>query len=87
MPQNIVEKEHIADLMQQGINLMRRYHLTEAKAVFMRIVDINPDKLDALYHLSSISGMLGDVDMANEYCHKVIALNPDFAMAHYNIWI
>ena len=85
MPQNIVEKEHIADLMQQGINLMRRYHLTEAKAVFMRIVDINPDKLDALYHLSSISGMLGDVDMANEYCHKVIALNPDFAMAHYNL--
>ena len=79
------DKTHISALKNQGISLMNSNRLNEAKALFTQLCITNPDDAEAWYVLSSINGMLGNIDEAGDCCRKVIALQPQIAMAHCNL--
>jgi predicted O-linked N-acetylglucosamine transferase (SPINDLY family) len=79
------DNEQIKALKAQGAALMRGNRLAEAKTLFARICEIRPDDAQAWYMLSSINGMLGNMDEAGECCRRVIALRPDHSEAHANL--
>ena len=60
---------------------MRENRLAEAQAVFRQICETKPEDAEAWHILSSIHGMLGNLDEAGNCCQRVIALRPDHAQA------
>ena len=74
--------EQLSTLHKQGLALLRTNRLEEAKALYTRIVDTDPEDADAWYKLGTILGMLGNIDEAGNCCRKVIALRPEHGEAH-----
>jgi protein O-GlcNAc transferase len=78
-------KEHISSLKAQGLALLRGNRLGEAKALYTQVCHTSPDDVEAWYMLSSVNGMLGDMEEAGNCCRRVIALQPDHSEAYVNL--
>jgi predicted O-linked N-acetylglucosamine transferase (SPINDLY family) len=72
-------------LKQQGLALLQGNRLAEAKAVFKQACEANAQDADAWHLLSSIHGMLGELDEAGDCCRRAIALQPNHGQAHLNL--
>ena len=79
------DQEQLSALHRQGLTLLQSNRLEEAKALYTRIGDLDPEDADAWYRLGTIHGMLGNIDEAGRCCRKVIALRPDHSEAHANL--
>jgi len=79
------DNEQIDALKAQGAALLRNNRLTEAKALFTRICEIQADDAQVWYMLSSINGRLGNMDEAEDSCRRAIALEPNHSEAHVNL--
>lgn len=76
---------HQLSLKQQGLALMQDNRLAEARSLFKQICDSNAEDVEAWHILSSLHGMLGDLEEAGACCRRVIALRPDHGQAHLNL--
>ena len=72
-------------IKQQALNQLHANHLAEAQALFTQVCEMNAEDVDAWYYLSSIHGMLGNMDEAGRCSRRVIVLNPDHSDAHVNM--
>ena len=79
------DTEQLLALKRQGLALMQGNRLAEAQALFQEICANDAEDADAWHILSSIHGMLGNLDEAGNCCRRVIALRPDHAQAHLNL--
>jgi protein O-GlcNAc transferase len=79
------DQEQLSALHKQGLTLLQSNRLEEAKALYTRIGDLDPEDADAWYKLGAIHGMLGNIDEAGKCCRKVIALRPDHSEAHASL--
>ena len=79
------DQEQLSALHRQALALLQSNRLEEAKALYTRIGEIDPEDADAWYKLGTIHGMLGNIDEAGNCCRKVIALRPDHSEAHANL--
>jgi protein O-GlcNAc transferase len=79
------DMEQLFSLKQQGLALVRDNRLADARTLFRRICDEHAEDAEAWLILSSIHGMLGDLDDAASCCRRVIALRPDHAQARLNL--
>jgi protein O-GlcNAc transferase len=78
-------QEQLSALHTQALALLQGNRLEEAKALYSRICNLDPEDADAWYKLATIHGMLGNIDEAGNCCRKVIALRPDHSEAHANL--
>lgn len=77
--------EHLQAMKQQAENLLRSNRLTEAQTLLSEVCAQNAEDVGAWHLLSSIHGMLGNLDEAGRCCRRVIALDPDHSEAHLNL--
>jgi predicted O-linked N-acetylglucosamine transferase (SPINDLY family) len=57
----------------------------QAERLYLQVLDVNPDQVDALHLLAAIAGQTGREDEAIGYLHKVLRLRPGWAAAHNNL--
>ncbi len=79
------DTEQQLSLKRQGLAMMQSNRFAEAQALFQGICDADAEDADAWHILSSIHGMLGNLDAAGNCCRRVISLRPDHGQAHLNL--
>jgi tetratricopeptide (TPR) repeat protein len=77
--------ENTAPSLERGLELMKQNRLEAAKEIFTLICRENPENTEAWYQLSSINGMLGDIDAAGECSRRVLDLQPNHGEALANL--
>ena len=75
----------ISHLFQQGLDLINSNKLQEAKELFTKMCEYNPQETEAWYLLSTINGRLGDIDAAGECCRRALDIQPDHYEARVNL--
>lgn len=77
--------QQLKSLKDKGQALLNENRLDEARTVYARLCREVPDDAEAWSDLSTICGMLGDIEAAGECCRRAIAIRPDMLAAHRNL--
>ena len=80
--QSAVDKA--TQLFQQGFALHQQGKLSEAKAVYEAVLNIDARHFDAVHMIGVVEGGLGNNEAALEYISRAIAINPNDASCHNN---
>lgn len=77
--------------MDRALNLaveyQKRGELHEAKQLYIRILECQPDRVDALYNLSVLASEMGDFELATAFANRAISLDPGKAVLHFGLGI
>ena len=49
----------------------------EAEKLFLKILEKEPDNLDALYHLGVLKEVIHDIEKAKKYYERVLEIDPE----------
>lgn len=79
------EQKNTPSLIERGIELMDGHRLEDAKALFTRVCREDPENAEAWYRLSTLNGMLGDIDAAADCSRRVLGLEPNHSDALVNL--
>jgi len=75
--------------IKQAFNLAIQYHqknnLNEAKKIYLQILKINPNHVNAHNNLGAAYKQLGEIEKAKSCFEKVIQLNPNDVDGHNNL--
>jgi predicted O-linked N-acetylglucosamine transferase (SPINDLY family) len=63
----------------------RRGEWQQAEELYLQVLAMDPDQVDALHLLAAIAGQTGRDDQAIDYLHAVLRLRPELAAAHNNL--
>ena len=74
-----------AHRIEAGLELMKSNRLEEAKELFTHICNDDPACVEAWHQLSTINGILGNIDAAGECSRRVLQLQPDHCEALVNL--
>ena len=74
-----------AALTNLGNLVFRQGELDEARALYERALDHDPNQPEARYNLANLLEDLGEMDLAVAELRRVCAAAPEFADAHYNL--
>ena len=74
-----------SELKEQALLLMNGQRLEEARSLYSRICEDDPNDVECWYSLSNINGMLGRLDDAGECCRRILAISPGHCEAHINL--
>lgn len=75
---------HAGALLNRGNALIGLDRLDDGEADLRAALSIDPDLREALASLSVVRTIRGDTSDAISLCDRAIALDPDFAVAHWN---
>ena len=75
--------------IKHAFNLAIQYHqknnLNEAKEIYLQILKINPNHVNALNNLGAAYKQLGEIEKAKSCFEKVVQLNPNDVDGHNNL--
>jgi protein O-GlcNAc transferase len=78
-------------VMDRALNLAVQYqragHIDEAKQLYIRILEREPDRIEALYNLSVLASEVGDFELAAGLARRAIALNPARPLLHFGLGV
>jgi len=74
-----------AELLQHALNCHGAGNLREAALTYQRVLDHDPDQIDALHYLGVIGLQTGRFDIAVEHIGKAVALRPGNVDALINL--
>src|SRR5271170_1809116 len=57
----------------------------QAEQLYLQVLEVDPDQLDALHLLAAIAGQTGRESRAIDYLQAVLRLKPGLAAAHNNL--
>ena len=60
-------------------------HWQQAEQLYVQVLEVDPDQVDALHLLAAITGQTGRESQAIEYLRAVLRLKPGLAAAHNNL--
>jgi len=79
------KKNDIDELFKSGIDFHRKGNLSEARSIYIKILQIKPDHFFALGNLGIIFSQLRQFDKAIDLFNKVIKINPGYAEGYNNL--
>ena len=74
-----------AALTNLGNLVYRQGEVEEARRLYERALEHDPNQPEARYNLANLLEDLGEIELAIAELRKVCAAAPDFADAHYNL--
>lgn len=75
----------IPEHLQLAIEYHKAGHLSQAEALYQRILQVAPDHPGALHFLGLIAKQVGKYEIAVELISKALVFSPDYADAHGNL--
>ncbi|ODS30073.1 MAG: peptidase [Candidatus Scalindua rubra] len=72
-------------LLQEALKLHQTGNLDAAANLYNKILEEQPDNIDAISLLGALNLQTGNLDVACVFLKKALALKPDNAMAHNNL--
>ena len=72
-------------LLSLGDVYVRERQYVKAKGYYLRASQVAPENLEARTHLGTVAYFLGDVDEALHHYDQVLALNPDYTVALFEM--
>ena len=75
----------IKTLFRQGLTLQEQGKHTEAAKIYRRVLEADPQYLDARNNLGNVLRDSGDNDGAVSCYQEIIATDPNYALAHFNL--
>ena len=77
--------KEVAELQQTAVSYYNRGEYEKAIEAYKREIEINPDSVEAYYHLGMAYSSLGKYKEAVEAYGRAIKFRPDYAAAYYNL--
>lgn len=77
----------ITSLFKNGYTLHQAGNLEEAATLYHKVLEIQPEHVDANFLLGTLNLQQGSLDTATTFLKKTITLKPDDAMAYNNLAI
>ena len=71
-------------LNDQGIALIKKDQLNDAKFFFEKAIELKPDFADALNNLGFVQHKLGKLDQAVRLYKQVVAIDSNYALSSEN---
>jgi len=81
---NVTDAE-LSSLKNTANRLTQQKRWLEAIEIYSKICQLDPADDQAWLMLGALHGHVGNIDRAEECCHRIIALNPDCVEAHINL--
>src|SRR5471032_179335 len=81
------EEVSIRDAMETGLEHHRAGRLSQAEAIYRKILQVTPNHSDALSLLGAIAHQAGKRELAVELIGKAISANPGVANYHNQLGI
>ena len=78
---------NIENLFQNGHTLHQTGNLEEAAMLYRKVLEIQPEHVDANFLMGTLNLQQGNLDTASTFLKKTITLKPDDAMAYNNLAI
>ena len=75
----------VASLVKQANDHFRTGRMHEARTDYLRVIEIDPSRAQALYMLGGIALNEGDTAAAIDFLHRAIAAAPDNADYHFSL--
>lgn len=75
----------LRDLFRQGVRLHQAGKISEARGIYLRILEADPDHPDATHLLGAIACQTGEYERARDLIAKALAIDPGNAEAHCNL--
>jgi tetratricopeptide (TPR) repeat protein len=75
----------IPELLEMALHYYEAGLLKQAEELYLRILQVDPNQVDALHLLGVIAGRTGRHDLAVNYLQTALQLKPDFASCHNNL--
>lgn len=86
--QKINDQENTAHTyFNAGVNFYRQREITKAIQSYMKVIELNPEYVEAYNNLGIIYQDIGDFDKAIELYQKAIEVNPRYEKAYNNLGI
>ena len=83
--QTYLDTNKINALLQEGHTLHQAGKLTEASLIYQKVLEQQPEHIDANFLLGSLNLQTGNLDKASELLEKAVSLKPDHVEAHNNL--
>uniref|UniRef100_Q3ATU8 TPR repeat n=1 Tax=Chlorobium chlorochromatii (strain CaD3) TaxID=340177 RepID=Q3ATU8_CHLCH len=84
LPIHTSQNNHIATLLQQGVQLHKSGKQNEAELCYQKILQLQPNHADALHLLGVLSFQKENYSQSLELLNQAIAIKSDFASAYFN---
>ncbi|MCW5823231.1 MAG: tetratricopeptide repeat protein [Cyanobacteria bacterium TGS_CYA1] len=81
----VFDEQEFHAMIRKGIELIDEGDMSEAKAVFNRVLEMNPASFEAYQNLGQIQEAEGDLNGATASYQKAIEYAPDFPGLYYNM--
>jgi tetratricopeptide (TPR) repeat protein len=81
------EADQANEVLNHALQLHAQGDLADAKAEYLRVLQLDPENKYAFYNLGLISQTQGDVVSAESSYRTTIAIDPDFVPALFNLAI
>jgi cytochrome c-type biogenesis protein CcmH/NrfG len=79
------EPKDVAEIQQAAVSYYNRGEYEKAIEEYKRAIEINPDSVEAYYHLGMAYSSLGKYKEAVEAYGRAIRIKPEYAAAYYNL--
>ncbi len=80
-----IDPNDVESLLSIGILYVQQKEYSKAKGYYLRAAQVAPKNLEARTHLGTVAYFLGDVDEALHHYDEVLALNPDYTVALFEM--
>jgi tetratricopeptide (TPR) repeat protein len=81
------KRSEVPKLFAKAANLQSAGKLREAESVYRHILQVQPEHQDSLQNLGGLLCLLGAPTAAEVFLTQLVALQPDLALAHYNLGV
>lgn len=81
------KRSEVPKFFTKATNLQRAGKLREAESLYRQILQVQPDHQESLQNLGGLLCLLGAPAAGEVFLARLVALQPDVALAHYNLGV
>ena len=83
----MVQKIEIENIINLAKNYHKKNNLPEAKKLYKKILEIEPNNLESIFGLGSLYAQINEFDDAKYFLNQVIKIDPNHYKAYNNLFI